>query len=129
MLKGLTSKQENELNRSDLVADKSQLGTRLLETESVGVISYSYSSAHADKTYAATDLPISSIVKFVLSSADAAANLILPAAVNKLYVIVNSSGQAITVKVTGQTGIAVANAKVAVLTSNGTDIVRITADT
>jgi hypothetical protein len=128
MLKGLTSKQENELNQKDLTANRSQLGTRIKEAESVGMISYSYSSGHVDKTIAETDLPISSIVKIVLSSADAAANLILPAEINKLYVIVNSSGQAITVKVTGQTGITVANAKTAILTSSGTDIVRVTAD-
>ena len=128
MKKTLTSKQELDLNRANLISDRVQLGTRLKEVEAFGTLSYSYATAHADKTFTLSDLPISQIVRITLTSADAAANLILPAEVNKLYVIVNTSGQAITVKVAGQTGIVVASTKNAILMSSGTDIIRVTAD-
>ena len=47
----------------------------------------------------------------------------------KVFVVNNTSGQALTVKVAGQTGIAVASTKVATLSFNATDVIRVTADT
>jgi hypothetical protein len=57
----------------------------------------------------------------------AARNLIVPAN-KKLYFIYNNTtgGYAITVKVSGQTGISVANGSKVVLVSNGTDIINAT---
>lgn len=135
MLTPLTDEQVRDLNDHNLPSFNAQIGTRikedeanLLTHEAFGVLAHSYASAHADKTYATTDLSVNSIVRITLTLADAAANLILPAAVKKLYIIVNTSGQAITVKVAGATGIVVASTKTAVLMSNGLDFVRLTAD-
>lgn len=60
-------------------------------------------------------------------SLSAARNLIVPSN-KKLYFIYNNTtgGYAITVKVSGQTGISVANGTKVVLVSNGTDIVNAT---
>jgi hypothetical protein len=52
-------------------------------------------------------------------------NLIVPAN-KKLYFIYNNSTGAVTVKVTGQTGVSVAAASKVILVSNGTDIVQAT---
>ena len=54
----------------------------------------------------------------------AARNLIVPAN-KKLYFIYNNTtgGYAVTVKVSGQTGVSVPNGKKVILVSNGTDIV------
>ncbi len=128
MLTALTDEQVRDLTDENISAYNVQLGTRLREGEAFGILTHSYATAHADKTYTATDLPSTPTVRITLTAADAAANLILPAAVNKLYVIVNTSGWAITVKVTGQTGIVVASTMTAILMSNGTDVVRLTAD-
>ncbi|MFN9902031.1 MAG: hypothetical protein ACK55Z_25275, partial [bacterium] len=49
-------------------------------------------------------------------------NLIVPAN-KKLYFIFNNASGAVTVKVTGQTGVSVPAGKKMVLVSNGTDIV------
>ena len=64
------------------------------------------------------------------TNANGSANAILQSVKpGKMYVLYNGSGQAITLKVSGQTGIAVANTKMAILVCNATDIVRVTADT
>lgn len=47
----------------------------------------------------------------------------------KVLIVVNASGDAATVKVTGATGIVVATAKTAILRCSATDFVRVTADT
>jgi len=52
----------------------------------------------------------------------ASTNLIVPAN-KKLYFIFNNSTGAVTVKVSGQTGVSVPQGKKVVLTSNGTDVV------
>jgi hypothetical protein len=127
-LKALTSKLKIKLNKSMPAARDAELGDRLGEFEAIGKLAHSYASAHADKTYTEPDLPISPVVVIALTLADAAANLILPATSKKLFVIVNTSGQAVTVKASGQTGFAVANGKTAMALSNGTDFVRTTGD-
>jgi hypothetical protein len=123
---------KNLLNRMSAAARKSGLGTVLqglgTTAESVGVLSHSFGTAHADKTYTSADLPANNVVLLTLTAADAAANVIVPATVRKVYAVVNTSGQAITVKVSGKTGIVVASTKTALLTSNGTDVIRLTAD-
>ena len=124
----LSDKLKTRLNNLGATARDTKLGKRLAEHEFFGTLSYSYNNAHADKTYLSADLPATSIVSVTLTSANAAANLILPTD-NKVYIVRNNSGQTITIKVAGQTGVAVATAKTAILMSNGTDIVRVTADT
>lgn len=117
----ITAKFISRLNR--LAGRDLALGTRLEEFEAYGVLAHSYGNANAAKTYAAADLPIAPVVRITLTAANAAADLVLPAATNKLYVIYNNSGQTITAKVTGQTGIALANGGKYLIWSNGTDIV------
>ena len=51
----------------------------------------------------------------------------LPTA-GKVYIVVNTSGQALTIKAAGQAGIAIASTKTAIVRGNGTDFVRVTDD-
>lgn len=90
------------------------------------VASHSYASAHADWTL--SDAEQAAFIWIAAATADQAANAIAPATAGKLRLVVNSSGQAITFKAAGQTGVAIANGKSAFLRGNGTDWVRATAD-
>jgi len=111
------------MNKCLPAAGKAKLGNRLDEMEEYGVLAHSYANAHVAKTYTAADIPITSIVRITLTLADAAADLILPALTNKIYIINNTSGQTITVKCADQTGTALANNGKYICWSNGTDIV------
>lgn len=119
----LTTRVKRMLNKCLPAAWAAKLGDRLYEMESYGVLAHSYANGHAAKTYAFADLPIAPIVRITLTLADAAADLILPAATNKVYIINNTSGQTITVKCADQTGTALANNGRYVCWSNGTDII------
>lgn len=68
------------------------------------------------------------LIATAVASAGKAA--IFPSAPNGKILIVRNidADGALTVKITGQTGIVVAAAKSAILVSNGTDFVRLTAD-
>ena len=83
-----------------------------------------FAGGHADKTLSATEKKVAILL---VTNADAAANIVAPAE-NRVYIIINTSGQAITIKKSGGTGFAVANNKTAIAAYNGTDYVRITAD-
>lgn len=66
----------------------------------------------------------------VVTNASGAANAVWPAAYpGQIYAVFNNSGQAITFKVTGQSGVAVANGKRAFLVMGTADLARMTADT
>lgn len=119
----LTTRVKRMLNKCLPAAWAAKLGDRLYEMESYGVLAHSYANGHVAKTYAFADLPIASIVRITLTLANAAADLILPAATNKVYIINNTSGQTITVKCADQTGTALANNGRYVCWSNGTDII------
>jgi hypothetical protein len=121
----LISRLKARLNHMmDPVARDADLGTRLGEYEFYGTLAYSYASGHADKTYASADLPITPVVFITLTLADAGAILYLPTD-KKIYVVYNNSGQTVTVKVTGQTGVALTTGTRALLICNGTDIVNV----
>lgn len=85
-----------------------------------------FSAGHADYTLSSTEKKATLLV---VSNADQAANIIGPAE-NRQYVLRNASGQAITIKKTAGTGVAVANGKTAVVmySSVAADYVRVTAD-
>lgn len=119
----LTTRVKRMLNKCLPAAWAAKLGNRLYEMESYGVLAHSYANGHAAKTYAFADLPIAPIVRITLTLADAPADLVLPAAANKVYIINNTSGQTITVKCADQTGTALANNGRYVCWSNGTDII------
>lgn len=83
------------------------------------VAAHSYGAAHADWTL--TDDEAECTILSV-TSADAGANAIVPATNGKVYVVRNTSGQTITVKASGQTGVGVVNGTIAWLLGNGTDV-------
>jgi len=91
----------------------------------MGVSSIDFASGHADYTLSAAE-----IKSFVLHpiSADADANIIVPLTAGKMFTVINTSGQAITVKGATGTGIAIASTKTAIVMSDGTNVVRITTD-
>jgi hypothetical protein len=63
-----------------------------------------------------------------MGTGDAGFDIVVPATANKIYIVVNGSGQAATVKQTGQTGVAVATLKTAIIRVTATDVARVTAD-
>jgi hypothetical protein len=69
--------------------------------------------------------------EFIVTNAGSGATTVTwPAAFpGHVFVASNASGQSCTFVVSGQTGIAVANAKKAILVCESTDIARVTADT
>lgn len=83
-----------------------------------------FAGAHADYTLDTTERKS---LFLSVTNADAAANIIAPAA-NRMYIVKNASGQAITVKKTGGTGVAIANGKTAIVVYGGSDYIRATAD-
>jgi len=86
---------------------------------------HSYANGHTDWTLSAAER---AAFIWTCTLADAGANAIAPATANEVHLVVNASGQAVTFKASGQTGIAVANGKSAFLRGNGTDWTRVTAD-
>lgn len=87
-------------------------------------VAVSFANGHADYTLSSSE---KKGILLVAASADQAANIIAPAE-NRLYVLRNGAGAAITIKKSGGTGVAVADGKTAVVMYNGTDYVRVTAD-
>lgn len=86
---------------------------------------HDYSGASADWTLDADELK-ASILK--PTNANAPVNAIVADGTNKIYTVVNKTGQNLTVKTAGGTGITIANGKVAQVMSDGTNVIRITAD-
>lgn len=91
----------------------------------VGATSHSYGSAATAWTLSAAELLATRIIVTLASDA---VDAIAPATLGKILVVVNTSGQALTVKASGQTGIVIASTKTAILMGNGTDWLRVTAD-
>ncbi|KKQ88292.1 MAG: hypothetical protein UT13_C0002G0001, partial [Candidatus Pacebacteria bacterium GW2011_GWF2_38_9] len=90
-----------------------------------GVASHDYAGAHADWTLSAVEAKANVLV---VTNADAAGNIVATPTAGKVYILVNTSGQIITMKAAGQTGVAVASTKTALLRGTGTDFARVTAD-
>jgi hypothetical protein len=109
------------LNRSNPAARDAELGSRLGGLETFGTIECDYDEAHADAEYAAADIPFNPIVVIELSNADSAANLILPPEEEKFFIIENGSGQTVTVKADGETGVEVTNGSTVMVMSDGSD--------
>ena len=87
---------------------------------------HDYLAGHVDWTLSASEKKAKLLV---VTNADAAANIIGPAE-KREYILRNASGQAITIKKTGGTGVAVANGKTAIVrySSSVGDYIRVTAD-
>ena len=90
-----------------------------------GSSAVNYAGGHADYTLSAAEIKSTFLLA---SNADAPANILAPATANKVYCVTNGSGQAVTILVSGQTGITIANGKSAFVRCNGADYVRLTAD-
>lgn len=90
-----------------------------------GVVAHDYAGAAVAWTLSASELK-SLIV--TVSNANGAIDAIATPTAGKVYIVSNASGQALTFKATGQTGVVVANNKTAIVRGNGTDFVRVTAD-
>lgn len=91
----------------------------------MGVSTIDFASGHADYTLSAAE-----IKTFVLKaiSADASANIIVPLTAGKIFVLNNVSTQQVTMIGATGTGIAVASTKTAMVMSDGTNVIRLTAD-
>lgn len=99
--------------------------SRKLGSGALSSVTHTYGSAHADWTLTAAE---ADAVILKVTNADAGANALLPVGLDRVHIVYNTSGQAITFKVTGQTGVAVANGKCAMILGTATDYVRLTAD-
>lgn len=101
-------------------------GTGVVQPNPLGPLTKSMGAGvHADVTLTADEASYACIIAG--GTPDAGVNLIVP---NRgLYVVTNTSGQAVTVKTAAGAGIAIANTKSAIIAANGVDCIRITADT
>lgn len=115
---------ETKLSPTDPAADATITVPNV--TGLMGVIStatHDYAAGAADWTLSATELQASHITA---TNANGAVNAILGSCTaGRIYTITNGTGQTITLKVTGQTGGTVANAKSAAYMCNGTDVVEV----
>ena len=91
----------------------------------LGVASHDYAGAAAAWTLSAAELKASRII---VTNANGAVDAIATPTAGKMYIILNTSGQALTFKATGQTGVVLASTKSAIVIGNGTDFIRVTAD-
>jgi hypothetical protein len=64
----------------------------------------------------------------IATNASGAVDAVALPTAGKVYIVVNTSGQALTIKAAGQTGITIASTKTAIVRGNGTDFVRVTDD-
>lgn len=86
---------------------------------------HDYAAGSADWTLDATELKAAVLS---VTNANAPANIVVPDTAYKPYFLVNGSGQTITVKTATGTGISIATAKSALVMSDGTNVIRFTAD-
>jgi hypothetical protein len=89
------------------------------------VADHDYDGAHADWTLSEAE---NKAVILTVSNADQAASAIATPTAGKVLIVYNATTAAVTVKAAGQTGVAVATTKTAILRGDGTDFVRVTAD-
>jgi len=99
--------------------------TAAIATGETGAVAFSGFDA-VDSGTLTDEISLANVIR--ITSASGASDVIVTPTDGKLYIVQNTSGQAITLKASGQTGIAVATAKSAILMGNGTDIIRVTAD-
>lgn len=103
-----------------LTADTLLFGTRSSAT-------HNYGSAHV--TWVLTAAESKCLILKCTGTANDACEADLPAATVGLYVLNNACGQNVSLVVAGGTGVTVANGKYALLLADGTNVVRVTADT
>jgi hypothetical protein len=89
------------------------------------VASHDYAGAAVAWTLSAAE---QRATRLIVTNANGAVQAIVPAVAGKVLIVLNTSGQALTVKPAAQTGIVIASTKSAILIGNGTDFIRVTAD-
>lgn len=90
-----------------------------------GVATHDYGGAAADWVLTNSE---SKCFLLAVSNAGGSANIIAPDAPGVMYAISNASGQTVTVKISGGTGVAITNAKTVLVIHNGTDYTALTAE-
>lgn len=90
-----------------------------------GVASHDYDGAAADWVLTNSE---SKCFLLTVSNAGGSANIIAPDAPGVMYAISNASGQTVTIKISGGTGVAITNAKTVLVIHNGTDYTALTAE-
>lgn len=90
-----------------------------------GVSAHDYAAGAVAWTLSAAEMQD---IIVTASNASGAVDAIATPTAGKVYIVSNATGYALTFKATGQTGVAVANNKTAIVRGNGTDFVRVTAD-
>jgi hypothetical protein len=90
-----------------------------------GYSSHDFSGGTSDWTLSASE--DNSLILDVTNSGGAT-NINAPATAGKMYILRNETGSNCTILVSGQTGVAVATNKTAIVKCNGTDYERVTAD-
>ncbi len=93
--------------------------------QNLGYATHSYGTAHADWQLSTAE---SECFHLNCTAADQAVNVVVPLK-RKMYFVSNGSGQTVTVIAASGTGIAIANGKFAVVYFDGTNVVRLVADT
>jgi hypothetical protein len=88
-------------------------------------VAHDYAGGHADWELSAAE---AKNLILTTTNVDTAAAIIAPATANKVYIVYNGSGETLTIKATGQTGVEIATLKTAIVRCNGTDYVRVTTD-
>ena len=89
-----------------------------MATISSGFVANSYTLPYTDSN---DDQEFRCLVLNITASLSNPSDLIVPA-IQKPYIVINSSGQTVTVKVSGQTGVAVPNGAKILLYNTGTDV-------
>jgi predicted RecA/RadA family phage recombinase len=90
-----------------------------------GAAAHNYAGAHAAWALSAAEMKA---MVLTATNADGAVDAVATPTAGKVYIITNTSGQILTFKATGQTGVAIASTKTAIVRGNGTDFIRVTAD-
>ena len=90
-----------------------------------GVATHDYAGAAVAWALSASELKATRII---VTNANGAVDAVATPTAGKMYIILNTSGQALTFKATGQTGVVLASTKSAIVIGNGTDFIRVTAD-
>jgi hypothetical protein len=93
--------------------------------QNLGYATHSYGNAHSDWTLSTAE---AECFHLNMTAADQAVNAVVPA-LRKAYFISNASGQTVTVKAASGSTTSVANGKFAVVYFDGTNLVRLVADT
>lgn len=91
------------------------------------VATHDYGTGHADWTLTATEQK-ATVLSLAGKTDVTGAGIIATPTNGKVFVVINATAQAITIKAAGKTGIDVATTKTAIVMGNGTDFVRLTAD-